>query len=144
MTAPAWVLRPYCEDDRSFILSSWLKSYRGSEFAQRLPADVYWSRYGHVGVVEDSFMRSRVWVATLHEERTWIYGWAAVEGDLLHYVFVRREDRKAGIGRALMEAACPGAACLRVSHVTSDFERLACGRSVEFVNPYQKEKANED
>ena len=135
---PPHLLRAATQGDRSYIIDSWLQSYRSAPFAQRLPSDAYWSTYGHAGLVEALCERAAFVVACLPDDPTWIYGWACVEDDTLHYVHVRGQQgafRRLGFATALLDAiGWP----VRCSHMTVDYSRLTAGRKVQFVNPYAK------
>lgn len=140
---PLHALRPAEPGDRGYVLQTWLESYRRSPWAQQLPDFAYWSKFGHVGLVEEMAYQSLVTVMCLPETPSWIYGWCcASDGPAepqLHYVFVRHEFRRQGIGRLLWEAA---GRPIRITHVTPDGSRMlgALGVGPEFVNPYRGEK----
>lgn len=140
---PSHALRPAEPGDRGYVLQTWLESYRQSPWAHQLPEFAYWSRFGHVGLVEDVAFRSPVVVACLPETPSFIYGWcchsAVPPEPVLHYMFVRHEFRRQGFGRLLWEAAQRP---LRISHVTPDGSRMLSGLGVnpEFVNLYRGEK----
>jgi len=114
-----------------------------------MPPDVYWSRFGHVGLVEDLLERNAVIVACLPTDPSFVYGWACV-GTALHYIWVKRDWREFGIGRQLYNRVAVGPLAvtpepqplppLRVTHMTADFSRrLAKGRTIQFVNPYKEQ-----
>lgn len=136
---PSHALRAAEPGDRSYVLDTWLSSYRRSPWAEQLPEWAYWSKYGHVGLVEELAYQSLVTVACLPETPSWIYGWCCSGPGVLHYVFVRHEFRKQGFGRLLWEAAgCPA----RITHVTPDGSRMLGKLLVapQFENPYRGEK----
>lgn len=158
MTLPAHTIREANDGDRGYVIDTWLQTYRGSPFAKKLPDFAYWSRFGHVGIVE-KFMQAaldngsvyQVFVACLPSSPNYIYGWIAAsaywEGvienkhQLLHYVFVRLENRRQGFGQLLLNHVGLGAGPIRVSHLTPEFSAgLGRGRAVQFVNPYRQEK----
>ena len=126
--------------DRGYIIDTWLQTYRRSPFASKLPDFAYWSRFGHVGVVEAMVDAGRLLVCTLPEGGSWMYGWLCCDGlGALHYLFVRDEFRGQGMGRALLNHFGFGDGRLVVTHLTTDFSRgLGRGRDVRFVNPYRK------
>lgn len=128
--------------DRAYVIDTWLQSYRGSQFAMKLPDFVYWSRFGHVGLVEHLVEHEDILIAGLPDDPSWMYGWLCHGTDVVHYVFTRGEFRNQGVARALLTADgfCASAG-LGISHITIDFSRgLGRGREVKFVNPYRSEK----
>jgi GNAT superfamily N-acetyltransferase len=116
-----------------------MESYRRSPWADQLPDFVYWSHFGHVGLVEALLSRSTVLVACLPDRPRWLYGWAAADGGELHYAFVRYEFRKQGIGRALYAAL---AGPKTITHVTPEGSQWLSKLGVKplFSNPYREMK----
>lgn len=144
MSLPPHQLRPAEDGDRALIIDSWLKSYRSSPWAKQLPDWVYWSRFGHVGLVEHLVATSRIIVACLPEDNAFIYGWAAVgrqlEGELLalHYVFTKQTFRKQGFAGLLLSQVERGNN-LPVTHITPAWSMgLGRGRQVRLLNPYKE------
>ena len=136
---PRHDLRPATPDDRGYIIDSWLQSFRGSPFAQRLPSDVYWSRYGQAGLVEDLVGQASLVVACLPDDPTYIYGWlCAQRGGCLHYVFVRHDFRRMGFASRLVGVVEPE--IVTVTHMTTEFSRLMKGREVKYTNPYRPQR----
>ena len=153
MSLPDHIIRPAepgaGPGDRGYIIDTWLQTYRHSPFARKLPDWAYWSRFGHVGLVEhlvDS-PDTRFAVACLPDKQFWMYGWVAytfVPGLIVHYVFVRDEYRTQGFGRLLLDQVYGGHSAaypsLAVTHLTADFSRrLGQHRQILFRNPYRKD-----
>lgn len=86
------------DDDRNYVLSSWLRSYAdGSEF-RHLSRGVYFALYEPV--VKRLLERSTVAIAFDPSMPDVVLGYLVVEGDsLVHYVLVKPRWRKLGIGR---------------------------------------------
>lgn len=149
MSLPPHALRPGEPGDRGYIIDSWLQSYRHSPFAAKLPDFAYWSRFGHVGVVESLLADpdTRVKVACLPDGGAWLYGYVVytyAPSLILHYLFVAPEFRgigapgEGGFGRLLLGISMDTDS-MSLSHLTADFSRrLARGRAVKFVNPYRR------
>lgn len=74
----------------------------------------------HCRLVDELLSRSTVLVATLLVDPDPI-GWAAYEGDTLHYVYVAPAARRCSVARQLALAT----RCHSVSHVTPEGMRLA-------------------
>jgi len=86
------------DEDRNYVLSSWLRSYgEGSEF-RHLARGVYFALYEPV--VKRLLDRSTVAIAWTEDLPDSVLGWIAIEGDsTVHYVLVKPRWRKLGIGR---------------------------------------------
>lgn len=86
------------EDDRNYVLSSWLCSYAEAPEFRRLARGVYFKLYEPV--VKDLLARSTVAIAWTPELPDSILGWLAVEGDdLVHYWLTKPRFRKLGVAR---------------------------------------------
>lgn len=113
-------VRAMREEDRAFVLDSWVRSYIG-----KTDGDGYDDRgelrRDYTPVVRDLLSRCTVLVACLEDEPSAIVGWLAVEGDVLHYALVKPRWRKLGIARWLLADYAP----LRVvyTHRTSDADK---------------------
>lgn len=145
-------LRPADPDDRGYVVDSWLKSYRSTKGHPTqtphmdLPDYAYWSRFGHVGLVEALLRASDVMVACKPDTPFFIFGWTAytsaarADGDapVLHYIHVREEYQRQGFGLRLLAHAVGDAAAYEVTHETKAFRHWLdpVGRS-RFVNPYR-------
>lgn len=140
--APPFSIRAATDDDRSLIIDSWLQSYKDSQFAKRLPLDVYWSRFGHVGVVESLYCDSEIAVACLPDDPTFVYGWCAWDSRGYHYVWVKGDYRRMGIGSALVRSAGVRGISVSMSHVTVEGQRLCAALCIDpkFANPYRESR----
>jgi GNAT superfamily N-acetyltransferase len=96
-----WELRAMREDDRNYVLSSWLRSYAESGEFRGVTRSVYFALYEPL--VKQLLARSTVAVATLPDAPDVVLGWMAIESDCLHYLLVKPRWRKLGIGRWLLQ-----------------------------------------
>ena len=106
------------DDDRAYVISSWLNSYaevgrrqrvvdraskdvldEGGEF-RGTQRSVYFALYEPI--VKQLLARSTVAVATLPENPDVVLGWMAIEDDVLHYLLVKPRWRKLGIAKWLL------------------------------------------
>lgn len=100
MTLPAlYDIRPGRETDHPFVISSWLASDRHSP-AGRDMGERYASE--HRETVKRILMRAELRVACVVDTPDAILGWAVTGPDTVYYVYVRRDVRRLGIGRALV------------------------------------------
>lgn len=90
--------RPMREEDRNYVLSSWLRSYgEGPEF-RHLARGVYFALYEPV--VQRLVERSTVAIVWTPELADTVLGWLAVEGDnVVHYFLTKPRFRRFGIAR---------------------------------------------
>lgn len=101
-------IRPAGDDDKNFILNSWLTSYYVQEqrYSLRgLTKGVFMT--DHRAAVVDALNRSTVYCAADRHDPSHIYGWVCVEPDgegelALHYVYVKLPYRHMGICKALL------------------------------------------
>lgn len=96
-----YLIRPGRASDHSFVVESWVMSYRHQSRAK--DAGRSYLR-GHKRLVRGLLERTPLRVACLAEDDDVIVGWAClVEGDmpLVHYGFVKEAFRGKGIARAL-------------------------------------------
>lgn len=86
------------DEDRNYVLSSWLRSYaEGPEF-RSIARGVYFELYEPV--VKRLLERSTVAIAWDPALPHTVLGYLVVEGDsVIHYVCVKRRFRRCGIGR---------------------------------------------
>lgn len=105
-----FVVRPFRESDRPFIVDSFCQSYYGAPAVRGMPKDDYFPwfkrRVNHYCDLMDAY------VAVSETDDDAILGWALMEptaaGYCLHYVFVRggaASARGCGIAKALVAAA---------------------------------------
>jgi GNAT superfamily N-acetyltransferase len=97
-----WELRPMRDDDRNYILSSWLRSYSECPEFRGLRRSVYFAIYEPM--VKAMLERSTVAVATLPAAPAIVIGWLAVEDDVLHYVLAKPRWRRLGVAKWLLES----------------------------------------
>ena len=133
--APAYAFRPLAAEDRAFVLSSWLRSYRyGSSFGRSFRNAEFFP--GHHDVAERVLARSSTVVAHLPDSPGVILGFLVHEPAVLHYVYVKEQFRRLGIAWTLLAAAHLPAA-FRYTHATDDWQRLRSRfPSASYLGPY--------
>lgn len=114
------VLRRAVPADRNFVLSSWMKSYRGSRYFDAWNNERYYSDYdGFQAYCKRLLDRheTRLVIAHLEGDPDEIVGWAAGEPPhALYYVYVKKDFRNAStpageekldIAKRLVKSICP-------------------------------------
>ena len=132
------MVRPAIGADLNFIFSSWLKSYRNSDWAKPMHNNVYYT--AHHALIEDLLTHSQVYVACSVANQADIFGWAVaqrIKGIFtVHYVYVKHTFRQMGIANLLMKCfdrAEDEASCY--THHTHLAKKLASPRGFLY-NPY--------
>ncbi len=123
-----------------FISSAWLKSYRASQFAYRIPAEAYYRE--HEKIVEALITNNDVIMLTNPEDTDQYYGFAVFKtignACTLHYIYVKKVFRRLGFASRLLESMDIGPDTTVIhSHYSRDFDAIAqqrLGRLVYF--PY--------
>lgn len=86
---------------RNLVLSRWLKSLRyGNDYFKLVNAQDYYVSYGRY--LEASLKRSHIRFAVLADNVDVVLGFSVTRGNILDYVHVHRDQRRQGIGRALV------------------------------------------
>jgi GNAT superfamily N-acetyltransferase len=121
------------QDDESFILSSWINSARGHGIAYGVGPQAYHA--GHRRVAERLLAANGAIVACAPEDPDVIYAWACVDErtNVLHFIYVKRDLRRAGLARRLLDEAGLGDGELSTSHWTPSLRFL---RRTVVYNPY--------
>jgi ribosomal protein S18 acetylase RimI-like enzyme len=99
-------IRDYKSEDRDFVFSSWLRNYKHSSyFAKRIRNSVFFFWHQKIADAIVSRPSARILVACAPGESDVILGYLVMEErpteQVIHYVFVKPEFRKMGIGRKL-------------------------------------------
>jgi len=124
--------RPLAEEDRSFIYSSWLKSYRNGTGCRNVDNSIYF--FNHHKVVESLLQRAKTIVCCNSDDPKVIYGYVVyeeVEGSfVLHYVYVKNIYRKLGLAKKML------------AETKHDFNVLGCYTHQTGVGIAKEEKYN--
>ena len=97
-----------------FIFSNWLFTLRWTnDWFFLIHKPTYYSIYRKVISNIISAPECKVNIAILDDDPDLALGWSVYANDVLHYVFVKRDLRKQGIGRSLMPKGIN-----RITHLT--------------------------
>lgn len=97
------LIRYYQDDDKNFILSSWLRSYRNSQFAKKIQPEIYYAN--HARVVEHMIQTCTILVACDPTAPYVTYGYICYQPELIHYIYVKYPFRKLKIATILLESS---------------------------------------
>lgn len=132
----AIIIRPAVDSDVPFFYSALLQSHFYSAHAARcIPADIYYSE--HKRVLQSRFRNgAHLLVACLKEDPQVILGFMFYEQHIIHYIYVKKDFRKFGIARRLLEFSEYPAPYV-VTHWTSDLTEVCIKYPNRFIyNPY--------
>lgn len=118
-------LRPYEAADHNFVLNSWLKSYRNSDFAKKIDNETYYK--SHAILIASILATATTIIACDPEAHHVIYGYLCWtpnndSPDCFHYCYVKGPFRKMGIAKVLVTSVNPGSAYI-VTHLTDSLYR---------------------
>jgi GNAT superfamily N-acetyltransferase len=128
-------LRPGGPDDLPFVFATWLRSYkRSSSFARRVPNDVFYKF--HHQAIERILVRTSAQLRIAHapDAPGVILGYAVTEPGVVHFVYVKGDFRRFGIGSALL-AHVDVNACV-FTHWTEGWDLLLKRWPQAQYNPY--------
>lgn len=123
-------------EDGNFVFSSWLKSYRGSDFAKHMTNDVYYGH--HKSIVAALIAKSIILVACNPEDENQVFGYIVFEherGCLVHWLYVKYTYRKLGVANALIGQLPNGSGGITLTHIGRSFQELKAKYNLEY-NPY--------
>ena len=104
MSDTNFVIVDATDDAKNLIFATWLRSYEASSMMSKLiPRDTFFAE--HHRVLERIFARGpTVKLAVLPDQQDVVLGYAVVEGQVIHYVYVKPAFRRYGIAKALLGA----------------------------------------
>lgn len=87
------------EEYRNVIIAPFLNSLRyGNDYFKLIDQDCYYTAYGKY--IEGLLRCSAINIAFLDDKT--IIGWCLYNVDIVHYVWVKSESRRQGVGRSLL------------------------------------------
>lgn len=100
-----WKIRPSTKEDVSFVMDSWLRSFRKSPYSGVVPRNLYVQVYSEC--IRQLLARgARLMVACNPEAPEQILGFICYESPgVLHYVYVKELYRDSGIAKSLVAYA---------------------------------------
>lgn len=132
------IIRPFIEDDRAYITSTFLRSFVSTRPAiggMEVPSPIIYEGEGSAlnMLLETS---AEVDVAVAPDDEDAILGYSVRHGDCLDYVYVSRQFRKSGVAKMLMRCLTPDAT-LFYSHITPEGRHLLKYLRGAVLNPYR-------
>ena len=134
-----YAFRPGQHGDAHFLLSTWLKSYRNSAFAQRISNDVYFRGHQEQIATILGIEGTAVTVVCAKDDEDQILGYVVYNTlvPILHYAYVKYPFRNVGLGSLLIKmvgALHPGQA-LNCTHLAKQWDSVSRKFNLLY-NPY--------
>lgn len=119
---------PEFEPYKAFVISTWLKALRyGNDWFELIDQDIYFSIYnkGIERMLADANCQARLALLDIDV----CLGYSIVSKDMLHFVYVKKDLRNQGIGRALVPQIS------QCSHITHIGKKILKKHKLKF-NPF--------
>ena len=126
-------IREATDADTRFVHSSWHTDFWKTHAHKRILKEVYDASMDKR--IDRLVFRSRVLVAYFPEVPDEILGWSCLEGDTLHYVYVKGVYRRKGIGTGLVRGLAKW-----YTHPTDREGRVFMERQSLKFHPFKLEK----
>lgn len=128
------------EEDINFIYSTWLKSYRQSDYCKTLSNDVFFLNHKEIISVILNNSNTKVTIICDKEDPDQIYGYIVAEivksQTILHFIYVKYNFRKFGIMKHyLQEFNYLNNSVNFITHLPRHYPELKKKYGLEF-NPY--------
>jgi hypothetical protein len=128
------------EEDKSFIFSSWLRSYRNSHFASPLCNAVYFEH--HKKIVEQLLNNAEVVILCAKNDEDHIYSFICYSHlspklSTIHFIYTKYPYRKMGIAQHLYNLAVGGTsgATICITHYSAHLKQKITDLNIIY-NPY--------
>lgn len=126
-------IRLATEDDLRFVRKSWHRNFWKTWACKRVPWEAYWP--GQEGRIAKLLSYSKVAVAYFPEVPDEVLGWACIQGDTLHYAYVKAAYRRSGIASGMTRGRVAW-----YSHATNEAGRAFMKNIGAQFNPYLVEQ----
>lgn len=127
MTVPD--IRLATTEDQKFIRSSWHRNYWKTWACKRIPWESYWP--GQDRRINRLLERAHTLVAFFPEVPDEVLGWACIEGETLHYIYVKAAYRRSGIAAGMTRGKVAW-----YSHATNEAGKAFMENVGAKFNPY--------
>ena len=87
------------EDDMSFIYSSWLKSYRNSDYAKHICNELYYQ--AHAAIITALILKEKTLIA-YDSDTNVLLGFICYSDQTIFYIYVKFVAREMGIAKELL------------------------------------------
>jgi hypothetical protein len=153
----SFAVRPYTDEDRDFVVSSWLFSFARSAYGmahgahvtsavqghskrpEKAAWDAYWAE--QEPIVRGLIARSEIAIACDPAAPEVIWGWACTSGDTVHYALAKRSVHAASAKEAKpgMWEVTTGLSGDIYRALLGDRLKRACGYTYELVDMRRRE-----
>ena len=126
--------------DEAFIYSSWLRSYRNSDFASHISNAIYYD--AHKQIVSKLLEECEVFILCSHTDEDHIYGFICYTNltpklSTLHFLYIKYSYRKMGLANYMYDATVGqhGGSTICITHNNSYLKDKINSLGLIF-NPY--------
>lgn len=133
-------LREGIAEDRNFILSTWLKSFRKTRDNKRMINDVYYPN--QTETIERTLDKAQTLTISNPQDNSHIYGYIVFESTpkalILHYAYTKRTYRRFGLFKnALKSILSKDKRIIIATHANDNFDMLQPKYGLIY-NPYMR------
>ena len=118
-------LRQSTDNDRNYLINTWLRSYREHStwgFIHKMPEKQYNIRYRQVILSILALPHVRVDIMTPADDPELILGYAVTEPATLHYCHIKKAYQRLGLSKLLIGHLLDGRT-VKYSHITTPFQK---------------------
>lgn len=126
--------------DLGFILNSWLKSYRNSDFAKHIPNDVFFDE--HKAVISNLLKKADFKIICNFEDPDQIYGYICSDRlkssiPVIHYCYIKYVYRHLGLAHKFLKQSIPefGESDVFITHCTKAAQKTKDSLKLIYI-PY--------
>lgn len=132
--------RKITDKDLGFVLNSWLKSYRNSDFAKHVPNDVFFDE--HKAVIGNLLKKAKLEIVCNSEDEDQIYGYVCHDRlpsniPVIHYAYFKYSFRHLGLAHKFIKQCVPefGASEVFITHCTKAAQKTKDSLKLIYI-PY--------
>jgi hypothetical protein len=121
--------------DLPFIMNSWLRSWRDSDFAKLMKNEVFYENYEPF--IKGILQRANVLVACSVDDPDQIFGYIVYENpQIVHYVYVKTVYKKLGLAKSLFKRTVDITKPIVVTHANDYYEAVKGKYTNLIYNPF--------
>jgi hypothetical protein len=126
-----WITRPIRDTDWPYVIKTWMLSFESSAVARAFIKGHSRDRYLRTwhGMIETLLATFGATVACPDDDENFIAGWLCSDGNLLHYIYVRKDDDEEEAVHEVTRLLLRGTSFARISHETVDWVRVRKNRA---------------
>ena len=97
------IIRSVLAEDKNLIMATWLKgNYYGNPYFWNVPQDIYFKEYAKIITAILFTPGVEALIACDESNPSFVLGFSVFKDDAIHWVYVKRDYRMAGIAKMLL------------------------------------------